>query len=291
MFELFNKRTPVLAIANILNDKGYRTKYGEWKDLTIRNMVANRVYLGEIKHKSKWYDGLHDAIISQEVFEKAQKILKERSIKNEKYKIGKKYRAPLAGMIWCSHCTAKYHWKTNGRNKDGTYRSYYICYSRSKGDKKMVKDANCKNKTYRDFKLEEIIYTEIRKLKTDPSYFKEIRKSVDNSSRQKMIEKRIEQIESQVSKLTDLYTLGSIDINVIKAKMNPLNDEKKSLEAELENVIIEQSKMDEEEVKDLVGLFEDAVSEGDAYKIHNIITELIDHIEIDGEEIRIHWNF
>lgn len=291
VFELFNKRTPVLAIANILNDKGYRTKYGEWKDLTIRNMVANRVYLGEIKHKSKWYDGLHDAIISQEVFEKAQKILKERSIKNEKYKIGKKYRAPLAGMIWCSHCTAKYHWKTNGRNKDGTYRSYYICYSRSKGDKKMVKDANCKNKTYRDFKLEEIIYTEIRKLKTDPSYFKEIRKSVDNSSRQKMIEKRIEQIESQVSKLTDLYTLGSIDINVIKAKMNPLNDEKKSLEAELENVIIEQSKMDEEEVKDLVGLFEDAVSEGDAYKIHNIITELIDHIEIDGEEIRIHWNF
>ena len=84
----------------------------------------------------------------------------------------------------------------------------------------MVKDANCKNKTYRDFKTEEIIYTEIRKLKTDPSYFKEIRKLWTTRHAQKMIEKRIEQIESQVSKLTDLYTLGSIRYNLIKAKMN-----------------------------------------------------------------------
>lgn len=291
VFELFNKRTPIYTIMTIMNDKGYRTKYGEWKEITIRTMVANRVYLGEIKHKDKWYEGLHDAIISQEVFDRAQKILKERSITNAKYKIGKKYRSPLAGMIWCAHCTAKYHWRTNGQNKDGTYRSYYICYSRSKGDKKMIKDPNCKNKTYRDYKLEEIIYNEIRKLKTDQSYFAEIRKSVDSTAKKRMIEKRIEQIESQVSKLMDLYTLGSIDINVIKAKMNPLNDEKKSLEMELENINEEVSQISKEEVLDLVGLFEEAVKENDPYKIHNIISELIDHIEIDGEEIRIHWNF
>lgn len=290
-FELFNKRTPIYTIMTILNDKGYRTKYGEWKEASIRNMLTNRVYLGEIKHKSNWYDGLHDAIITQEVFDRAKKILKERSITNEKYKIGKKYRSPLAGMIWCAHCTAKYHWRTNGRNKDGTYRSYYICYSRSKGDKKMIKDPNCKNKTYRDYVLEDIIYNEIRKLKTDPAYFKDIRQSVDSEAKKRMIKKRIEQIESQVGKLMDLYTLGSIDINVIKAKMNPLNDEKKSLETELENLNEEMSEISKEEVDDLVSLLEDAIKENDPYKIHNIVSELIDHIEIDGEEIRIHWNF
>lgn len=291
VFDLFNKRTPIYTIMTIMNDKGYRTKYGEWKEMSIRNMIVNRVYLGEISHKGKWYDGLHDAIISLDVFERAQKIMQERSIKFDKYKIGKKYRAPLAGMIWCAHCTAKYHWRTNGQNKDGTYRSYYICYSRSKGDKKMIKDPNCKNKTYRDFRLEEIIYSEIRKLKTDTEYFSEIRQTVDNTAKKRMIEKRIEQIEAQVSKLMDLYTIGSIDINVIKAKMNPLNDEKKSLESELENIQTELSEMSEKEVKDLVNLFEEAIEEGDAYKIHNVIAELIDHIEIDGEEIRIHWNF
>lgn len=217
--------------------------------------------------------------------------MKERDKENEKYRPGKRYSAPLGGLIWCSHCTAKYHWRYNSKNKDGSFRSYYICYSRSKGDKKIVKDPNCKNKTYRDFKLEEIIYGEIRKLKTDPNYFTELKNSVDHTARKRMVQRRIEQIDSQVSKLMDLYTLGTIDINVIKAKTNPLSDEKKSLEAELENIEEEISYITQEEVVGLVELFEQTLDEDNSYKVHDIIAELIDHIEIDGEEIRIHWKF
>lgn len=291
VFDLFIKRTPIQAIVRILNDKGYRTRYGEWKDGSTRYMITNRTYLGEVKFKDKWYDGLHEGIIDEDLFNKAQEIMKERDKENEKYRPGKRYSAPLGGLIWCSHCTAKYHWRYNSKNKDGSFRSYYICYSRSKGDKKMVKDPNCKNKTYRDFKLEEIIYGEIRKLKTDPNYFTELKNSVDHTARKRMIQRRIEQIDSQVSKLMDLYTLGTIDINVIKAKTNPLSDEKKSLEAELENIEEEISYITQEEVVGLVELFEQTLDEDDSYKVHDIIAELIDHIEIDGEEIRIHWKF
>ncbi len=290
-FDLFNKRTPIQAIARILNDKGYRTRYGEWKEGSIRYMMTNRAYLGEVKYKDKWYDGLHDGIIPEKVFNKAQEIMKERDKDNDKYRPGKRYRTPLGGMIWCGHCTAKYHWRTNGRNKDGTYRSYYICYSRAKGDKRMIKDPNCKNKTYRDFVLEDLIYNEIRKLKTDPEYFNDLRNSVDHSARKKMVQKRIGQIDTQVSKLMDLYTLGTIDLNVIKAKINPLDSEKKSLEAELENLEEEISYITREEVVGLVETFEKVLAEGDSYKVHDVIAELIDHIVIDGEEIRIHWKF
>lgn len=177
------------------------------------------------------------------------------------------------------------------RNKDGTYRSYYICYSRAKGDKRMIKDPNCKNKTYRDFMLEDLIYNEIRKLKTDPDYFDDLRNSVDHSARKKMVQKRIGQIDTQVSKLMDLYTLGTIDLNIIKAKINPLDSEKKSLEAELENLEEEISYITREEVVGLVETFEQVLAEGDSYKVHDVIAELIDHIVIDGEEIRIHWKF
>lgn len=291
VFELFNKRTPIHTIMNIMNNKGYRTKYGEWKEMTIRRMLVNKVYIGMIKHKTEWYEGLHEGIIPINVFEKAQTIMKEREKENAKYRPGKRYSSPLGGLIWCSHCTAKYQWRNNGRNKDGSYRSYYICYSRAKGDKKMIKDPNCKNKTYRDHVLENIIYGEIRKLKSEPEYYNKLKSTVDNSAKQRMLEKRVSQIDAQVSKLMDLYTIGSIDINVIKAKMNPLNDEKKSIEKEIENMqetVVEVSK---DEVVELVDLFEEALESGDSYKIHDIIAELIDHIEIDGEEIRIHWNF
>lgn len=290
-FDLFIKRTPIQAIVRTLNDKGYRTRYGEWKDGSTRYMMTNRTYLGEVRHKGKWYDGLHDGIIDKDVFDKAQEVMKERDKENEKYRPGKRYSAPLGGLIWCSHCTAKYHWRNNGRNKDGSYRSYYICYSRAKSDKKMIKDPNCKNKTYRDYKLEEIIYTEIRKLKTDPDYFVELKNSIDSSARKKLVQRRIDQIDSQVSKLMDLYTLDTIDINAIKAKTNPLIDEKKSLEAELENIEEETSYITQEEVVNLVNTFEKVLAEGDSYKLHDVIAELIDHIEIDGEEIRIHWKF
>ena len=235
---------------------------------------------------------MHDAIIDIDTFNKAQEILKERDITNANYKQGRRYRSALGGLIWCGKCTAKYHWRPVGaKNKDGVRRSYYVCYSRAKSDKKMVKDPHCKNTTYRSGDLEEVIFAEVRKLKADPIYFDNIKKSIDHNTRKKLIEKRINQIDSQLSKLTDLYTLGTIDINVIKAKIEPLSGEKKSLEAELLNINEVISEISKEEVCELVDLFNNAVESGDSQLVNSILTELIEQIVIDGEEIRIHWNF
>lgn len=291
VFDLFVSRTPIYSIQQIMNDKGYRTKYGDWKEATIRVMVENRVYLGEIQHKKKWYDGLHNAIIDQDIFDKAQELIKERDITYANYKQGRRYRSYLGGLIWCGRCTAKYHWRSSEAKKDGARRSYYICYSRAKSDKKMVKDPHCKNTSYRDSVLEEIVFKEVRKLKTDPLYFDAIKQSVDHTARKKLIEKRINQIDSQLSKLTDLYTLGTIDINVIKAKIEPLSGEKKSLEAELSNIKEVISDISKEEVGELVDLFNNALEAEDNSLVNSILTELIEQIVIDGEEIRIHWNF
>lgn len=292
VYDLFLARTPVYTIQQIMNEKGYRTKYGDWKEVTIRNMVENRVYLGEIPHKGKWYEGLHDAIIDIDTFNKAQEILKERDITNANYKQGRRYRSPLGGLIWCGCCTAKYLWRPIGaKTKTGNRRTYYMCYSRAKHDKKMIKDPNCQNTNYRSDVLEEIIFAEVRKLKTDPLYFDGIKKSIDHNARRKLIEKRINQIDSQVSKLTDLYTLGSIDLNVIKAKIEPLSGEKKSLEAELDNIKEVLSDISKEEVYELVDLFNNALESNENGLVNSILSELIEQIVIDGEEIRIHWNF
>ena len=293
IFELFNKRTPVRTINNIMREKGYRTKKGttNWTDIYIRRIVENKVYIGKINHNDEVYEGLHEAIISEKDFAKAQEILEERSRENEKFKVGKKYRSPLGGLIWCKHCGAKYQWKHNGKNKDGSFRSYYICYSRSKCDKNMVKDPNCKNHTWRDFALEELIFNEIRKLKTDPAYFNKIQTSVDTTTDQIIIEKRIQQISKQLSKLMDLYAMDGIEMEMLRQKMQPLTDERKSLENQLEKLQSETEATTQDEVLDLVGIFEKVLKENDTYKLNRIIHELIDQIIIDGEDIEIHWNF
>ena len=291
VFEMFNNRMPIFTIMTTMNDKGYRTKYGEWKEQTIRGMVSRKIYIGKIIHKGKEYDGEHKPIIPLDVFEKAQKILAERSIENENRKIGRAYKSPLGGIIYCGHCGSRYHFRSGANNKDGTRRNYYTCYSRSKGDKKYIKDPNCKNKNYRDMQLDEIVFDEIRKLKSEALYISEIQGSVDNSYRIKLINDRLANVDAQISRFMDLYGVGGIDIDSIGAKLKPLNEEKKALQEELDSIDVPDEVMSEDEIIALVDAFESVLAEGDCQKIHAVVSTLIERVVIDGEDVRIHWNF
>ncbi len=291
VFDLFINRMPIFTIMTHMNNKGYRTKYGEWKEQTIRGMLQRRLYIGEIVHKGAIYEGQHEAIISKEIFDKAQKIFAERDIKFENRKVGRAYKSPLGGIIYCGHCGSRYHFRSGAVNKDGSRRNYYICYSRSKGDKKYIKDPNCRNKNYRDKELDAIIFDEIRKLKSEPTYIPAVRQSVDNTHQMKLINDRLAQIDSQISRFMDLYSVSGMDIATVTDKIKPLNEEKKSLQAELEELEITEDSIPDDKVLELVDTFEEVEAEGDCQKIHAVVSTLIDKVVIDGEDIRIHWAF
>ena len=156
----------------------------------------------------------------------------------------------------------------------------------------MVKDPNCKNKNYRDRILEDIIYTEIRKLKSEPLYIEKLRDSVDHTAIQEAAKKRIAAIEAQLLKLMDLYSMDGMDINVVATKSQKLAEEKKQLEKEVEeHSTLAMAQLDRQEVLDIVELFEEAVAAGNNSTVNNVIADLIEYIEIDNEFIKIHWNF
>ena len=155
-----------------------------------------------------------------------------------------------------------------------------------------IKDPNCRNKNYRDNVLDEIMFEEIRKLKSDPLYIPTVQCSVHNTDKKNMIKERMSQIESQVSRFMDLYSIGGMDLEVVTGKVNPLNAEKKSLKAELEE--LESQETSPAPIGDIISLvdeFEEVVAEGDCQKIHGVVTTLIEKVVIDGPDIRIHWNF
>ena len=287
-FQMFIDRVPISRIETIMNAAGYRTKYGEWKEVTIRGMMSRKVYIGQIVHKGAVYDGQHEAIIDMDTWEKAQKMIEERDKLHQNRKINVIYKSPLGGMIYCGQCGARYHFRS-GKGGDG--RNYYTCYSRSKTNKNYIKDPNCKNRNYRDIELDAIVFDEIRRLKTDPTYLPAIRESVDNSHKIGMIESRIKQIEGQVSKLMDLYSVGGMDLSAVTDKIKPLNEEKKQLQAELESLEILEEQISTEEIMSMVDLMEELLQEGDSHKVHSVVSSIIEKVVIDGEDIRIHWNF
>lgn len=286
IFEMVAQRMPMRAIAMELNQRGYKSKTNtKWTDVVVRLMAENQTYTGKQLYKGEWRDALHKSIVPQNLFDKVQEIMAERKIANAKYRPGKRYNSPLGGMIWCANCKAKYQWK---RSRD---KGNYICYSRSKSDQKLVKDHNCKNRTYNDKLLEEAVYNEIRKLKNDETYFDAVRNSVDVSHKIRLINKQIETINKQVSKYMDLYSLEEIDLNTVKEKIKPLTQERNLLSSEIELLEAENEPKEKDEVVSLVSAFEKIVDSGDTAAIHDIIMEIVDYIEIDEDTVRIHWNF
>ena len=121
--DLFLKRTPVRTIANMMTDKGYRHKHGEWDAKTIRRVLSNPVYIGMIKHRDNLYEGIHEAIFDQKTFDDIQKIMEERK---EQYGSTKAYNSLLGGFLFCKNCGGRY-----ARQRMNQHL-YYACYSRSK---------------------------------------------------------------------------------------------------------------------------------------------------------------
>jgi len=51
-----------------------------WSRGRIHNILINPIYTGKIKHKTEVYEGLHEAIISREQFDRVQEQLQKRSV-------------------------------------------------------------------------------------------------------------------------------------------------------------------------------------------------------------------
>lgn len=286
--DMFIKRTPVRTIANIMTEKGFLHKYGEWEAKTIRRVLSNPVNIGLIKNRDEWYKGIHEPILDQKTFDAIAEIMNERK---EKYGTTyKPHSSLLGGIIYCKHCGGKY---ARQGNRQGTY--YYSCYSRNKSMKRMIKDPNCKNKNYRMLDLDFVVISAITQLALDPDYIDQMKdeKPVnDVSEKIKAINAEIDGISSQISNMMDLYSLGNMPLDVINQKVTALNETKTALEKELASLDVPDTdgeSMSIEQIQTLASVMnnKDLTLE----EKRNIVQSLIYYIEIDNEDVIIHWKF
>ena len=121
-----NQGLPLLGIARILNLRGIAIKEGTvWDGSRIRYLLLNCNYIGKVRHhagdKEREYaiDGLHEPIISVELFEEAQKLI----AKNAKISPTKqpKENVYFTGLVYCQKCKTKL--ETHAVKKS----SHYLC--------------------------------------------------------------------------------------------------------------------------------------------------------------------
>ena len=159
----------------------------------------------------------------------------------------------------------------------------------------MIKDPNCKNKNWKMVELDELIFNEIRSLALNPNFIGDIKRSrqkaVEDSSKVGILTAEIEKIDEQISRFMDLYGIGKFTIDQVSNKVDPLNEQKRALEKERDKLTAETGTLSEEKVIEIVESFEEVLEYGDYNQIRAIIDSLISYIEIDNEDIYIHWTF
>ena len=159
----------------------------------------------------------------------------------------------------------------------------------------MIKDPNCDNKNWKMLDLDKLVFDEIRKFAIDPEHIHDVRErkysESDTANKIQIIEQEINKINDQISRFLDLYGLGTFTIDQVSDRVTPLNEQKVALENELESLTHSSDKLSEEEAIKIMESFDEVLERGEFDEIRLIIEQLISYIEIDKEDVYIHWKF
>lgn len=265
LYVRFSKGYPIHNCWKYMQNK-YTNKYGSWSSETlIRNVLQNRIYIGMVKFKGIYYKGKHTPIISEDLFQQVQKILRTSEGTGSPFKAS----TLLSGLIYCGNCGARFHGEHGN----------YSCYSRTKGDPKYVVDPACKNKKWKIKELDALVIDYIEHINYE--------EPADTPASEKIQEndfsKRIAEIDRQISKLIDLYQIGSIPIESITSRIQTLEKERSVLD-DRQNIPTAPS------VAEKMGFqkkFLILAKDGPLEEKRACLFNLIKRIEISGESVEI----
>jgi len=125
LFELYNTGSyTTITIEDVMYKEGLRGKNGQ-KVLRsqIHRILIDPFYCGYILWKEVEYDGKHEPIVSEDLFNQVQKKLKRR------YKAGqrKKHDHLFKGQVICAECGCLITWETQKGHNYGHCQGYKGC--------------------------------------------------------------------------------------------------------------------------------------------------------------------
>ena len=287
IYEWYIAGESLAGITKRLHEAGYTNRYGSWNSWTsVRNVLSNETYTGQLHFGDIVVENAHEAVISKEQFRMVQIIHTKRQEKYGATAFQSKYL--LTGMLFCGYCGARYYKRIAGKY------SYYTCYSRSKQAKKMVKDPHCKNRNWKAAELELIVEEKIKELLRSPKMAEEIAAARKPQTpipvKNIEIEKRIREIDRQISKLMELYQRDDIPPEVLGESINKLHNEKIALQASLEPVP-EDDAVPFDLVQELIADAAQIWDFADETQKRRILQSLVRRITLKGNDIKIEWAF
>ena len=303
-------------IAWSLNDKGIRTKKtkSKWVQTSIVRMLKNPIYTGRVTNKKSevtdfitgtrkdlpeedWIvvERPEMRIISDELFNKAQEILAQRSNEFKLNNKREKTEYVFSTLIYCKHCG--YSFRRMRRKYSETGKEYvrWVCSGRNS-----MGVNHCPNTTVIDEEellnaikvyLKSIIKNKKNFMKAVEKEFEKITKLRENNERnEESLLQEIEKVTAKKQKYMEMFQNEVINIKELKEYTNPLNEDIARLERELKLITSEIKEKDilEKELTKTIKTVDEILNN---QTITNaMLKTIIDVIEVDSDsnvEVRL----
>jgi site-specific DNA recombinase len=222
------------SLATLLNEQGFRTrnkhelKDGSGQTVTgprpfslysVRWLLHNPFYTGKVKYKGNLYQGTHEAIIDEGLFNSVQARL--AAAKGRSKTFSTSYRLYLLkGLARCIYCGYPLWSET----LKGRY-SYYREQKNARGNY----DCPGSGKSIRCSIIDEQVNNIIRSLTLDPTWREKIIEKISAASERESILKQRKQTEEKLRRLWRIYMDGVIDDGEYNVQHKLLQDALDSL--------------------------------------------------------------
>lgn len=216
IFEMYAGNTPMLEIK-----RKYR---GQVSSSQIYMMLRNKTYLGKIVYDGKEYPGLHEPIISEELFQAAANMLPNQERGVVERRKSHKYDYLLTGLVYCS-CGSPL---VPASAKNGIYH-YYEC-----------RNPDCHKKRVRAEKIEEAAYKKLKSIDIPDSVIARTEEKVKKAHEKYLLETEPEiqklrrglgKIKQEKDKLVKALVSASEKGDVSVSLQKALNEKSEQLEA------------------------------------------------------------
>lgn len=245
IFKLAEVGNGYRAIANTLNHKSYLTKKGNPFDtVAVKYILNNKLYCGYVvwgTHKD-WnnkrrkgksspmiVEGKHEAIISEEQFERVQQVLQSRSKQPQVTGVGNK----LTGLLRCPQCSGAMevsHNTSRRKNQpDVRYKLYSCARSRRAGAEV------CSANSVKASEIEPIVQDMFLQLLNNDELLEQVVDDANaviddynniNPESNKQLKSDIDEV---VNKIAQLQTLSDTDDSLTEVLSQPIAEYKEEL--------------------------------------------------------------
>ena len=242
IFHMFtDRRMSYHYIAKNLNSRNIPTKGKSiWWGRTIADTLTNCNYKGYVRYstddKKRYFEtkGLHEPIISEELYNETQDLINKMSVKV--YKKHPKESNYFAGIIFCSICGEKMLVRglyKKDKNGEQISHCHYFCPNRNKGD--------CTAIGVSQPKIEQAFIQYINNVE-DFSELDEIQLAMKKEIKDQNLElikdlkRQYDKLERRGKELVNSYIQGNIDIENYKLIKTGIDEEKKTVSGTIETI-------------------------------------------------------